>query len=109
MTDPVLPPFNNRFSRRHAIGAAALGAAAFAGLPGCGGGSDSSSSSGSTAGSTAAATGADPESFKGQTLNLFTWASYHEKEWLADLNQQEQEQLVATLHRLQSTLADSTS
>ena len=32
-----------------------------------------------------------------------------EKEWLADLNQQEQEQLVATLHRLQSTLADSAS
>jgi DNA-binding MarR family transcriptional regulator len=32
-----------------------------------------------------------------------------EKEWLADLNQQEQEQLVASLHRLQTTLADSES
>ena len=32
-----------------------------------------------------------------------------EKEWLADLNQQEQAQLVAALHRLQSTLADSAS
>ena len=33
----------------------------------------------------------------------------HEKEWLAGFNQQEQEQLIASLHRLQSTLSDSKS
>ncbi|MEZ5078015.1 MAG: extracellular solute-binding protein [Solirubrobacterales bacterium] len=78
MTDPMFQP-NHRYTRRHAIGLAALGAAALAGIPGCGGGS-----SGTTAGTTAAAGSTDPESFKGQTLNLFTWASYAEKEWLAE-------------------------
>lgn len=80
MTKPALPPFNNRFSRRRAIGMAALGAGALAGLPGCGGGGGSSPTTGG-GGSTISS---DPESFKGQTLNLFTWASYHEKAWLAE-------------------------
>ncbi len=33
----------------------------------------------------------------------------HQKEWLAALNEQEQGQLIDTLHRLQSVLADSKS
>ena len=69
---------NGRYTRRHAIGLAALGAATLAGLPGCGGDDSSSSSSPAAVGNT------DPESFRGETLNLFTWASYHEKEWLAE-------------------------
>ncbi len=78
MTTPALPPFN-KFSRRSALGMAALGAGALAGLPGCGGGGSSSGSSG-----TSSTMNSDPASFKGQTLNLFTWASYHEKQWLAE-------------------------
>jgi spermidine/putrescine-binding protein len=77
MTDPLRP--NHVYTRRHAIGLAALGAAALAGLPGCGGGDDDSGTTTSNA-----AANADPESFRGETLNLFTWASYHEKEWLAE-------------------------
>lgn len=78
MTDPVLPP-NYRYNRRHALGLGAAGAAGLA-LAACGGGG-STTGSGTTSGSSASA---DPASFKGQTLNLFTWSSYHEKEWLAE-------------------------
>ena len=79
MTDPLRP--NHVYTRRHAIGLAALGAAALAGLPGCGGGDDDS---GTTSNAAAGGGDVDPASFKGETLNLFTWASYHEKEWLAE-------------------------
>jgi len=78
MTDPLMRP-NHAYTRRHAIGLAALGAAALAGLPGCGSDDDDSGTTTSNA-----AANADPESFRGETLNLFTWASYHEKEWLAE-------------------------
>lgn len=81
MTNPALPPFNNRFSRRSALGMAALGAGALAGLPGCGGGGSTTGSGGGGGGEKV---NTDPASFKGQTLNLFTWASYHEKAWLAE-------------------------
>lgn len=71
------PPFlNRRYSRRHAIGLAALGAAGLAGLSACG--SDDSTSATSATGS------GDVSDFKGETLNLFTWASYHNKPWLAE-------------------------
>jgi spermidine/putrescine transport system substrate-binding protein len=79
MTDP-LPNLKDQYTRRHAIGIAAVGTAVVGtALAGCGGGGGSTSS-----GTTAGATEADPASFRGQTLNLFTWASYHEKEWLAE-------------------------
>jgi spermidine/putrescine-binding protein len=78
MTDPMQDPMNARLTRRHALGLAALGAAALAGLPGCG--SDSSSPSSTVA---TAATGG-PDSFKGQTLNVFTWSGYHDKKWIAE-------------------------
>ena len=70
------PPFlNSRYTRRRAIGMAALGAAGLAGLSACG--SDSSSSA-----TTAAVTGS-VDDFKGEELNIFTWASYHNKPWIA--------------------------
>src|SRR5215207_4757626 len=75
MTDP-LPHRDNRYSRRHAIGLGALGLAALAGVPGCGDDDDSGSTSPS------ASSGSD--SFEGETLNLFTWASYHDKPWIAE-------------------------
>ena len=74
MTDPLMHR-NNLYTRRHAIGLGAVGLAALAGLPGCG----DDDSSGTT---TAASAGSD--SFEGETLNLFTWASYHDKPWLAE-------------------------
>ncbi|MFN8151841.1 MAG: extracellular solute-binding protein [Solirubrobacterales bacterium] len=55
---------------------AALGAAGLAGLSACG--SDSSSSA-----TTAAVTGS-VDDFKGEELNIFTWASYHNKPWIAE-------------------------
>lgn len=72
--DPLF--LDRRYSRRHAIGLAALGAASLAGLSACGS-DDSTSASG------AAATG-NVSDFKGETLNLFTWASYHNKPWIAE-------------------------
>lgn len=73
MTDPLMR-YDNRYTRRHAIGIGALGLATLAGVPGCGDEGDSTSAS-SSSGS---------ESFEGETLNLFTWASYHDKEWIAE-------------------------
>ncbi|MBS1676549.1 MAG: extracellular solute-binding protein [Actinobacteria bacterium] len=72
---------NNRFSRRHALGMAAAGGAALA-LSACG-----SSSSGPSSASVATVGKTDPASFKGETLNLFTWASYHENAWLKEYEQ----------------------
>ncbi len=79
MTNPLLDPSNPRYTRRHAIGIAALGAAALAGLPGCGGDSDSGGGAAKTGGAPA-----DPASFKGETLNVFTWSGYHDKAWIAE-------------------------
>jgi spermidine/putrescine-binding protein len=75
-----LIPTGPFYSRRQALGLAALGGAALLGLPGCGG-DDSTSSSTSNASSGGTV---DPESFRGQTLNLFTWSGYHDKKWLKE-------------------------
>ncbi len=79
MNDPFTHP---RYTRRHALGLAALGGAALLGLPGCGGGDDGGGGTTSAAGTTAGA--ASPESFRGETLNVFTWSGYHEKPWIAE-------------------------
>lgn len=75
MTDSTQDPMNPRVTRRHALGLAALGTATMMGLPGCGGDSGSSTTTTALAG---------PESFKGQTLNIFSWSGYHDKKWLAE-------------------------
>lgn len=81
MTNPTRDGFlDPRYSRRHAIGLAAVSGAALLGLPGCGG--DDENDSGASPSETKAAS--DPESFRGQTLNLFTWSGYHEKKWLKE-------------------------
>lgn len=77
MTQEPNPFLDRRYSRRHAIGLAALGAAGLAGLSACG-------SDDSTSASTAPATSGDVGDFKGETLNIFTWASYHNKPWIAE-------------------------
>lgn len=76
MTDPTQDPMNPRVTRRRALGIAALGTATMLGLPGCGGNSDSST--------TTTALPSGPESFKGQTLNIFSWSGYHDQKWLAE-------------------------
>lgn len=80
MSNPLFDP-EHRYTRRHAIGLAALGAAALAGLPGCGDDSSGASAEPVEVGEI------DPESFRGQELNLFTWASYHDKPWLKEYEQ----------------------
>jgi spermidine/putrescine transport system substrate-binding protein len=72
-----------RYSRRHALGLAALGSATLLGIPGCGGDSNGGAS-GSSAGASANAKPADPSTLKGQTLNLFTWSGYHDPKWLKE-------------------------
>jgi spermidine/putrescine transport system substrate-binding protein len=79
MTDPMQDPTNPQFTRRHALGLAAVGAVALAGLNGCGGDSGGSSSTATTGGAAAS-----PDSFKGETLNVFTWSGYHDKKWIAE-------------------------
>jgi spermidine/putrescine-binding protein len=69
---------NHLLTRRRALQWAAVGGAALYGLPGCGG--DDSSSSGGSAPDTSASI----DSFKGATLNVFTWAGYHDKKWIAE-------------------------
>jgi spermidine/putrescine transport system substrate-binding protein len=82
MTDPRMHGFPGpRYSRRHALGLAALGGAALLGLPGCGDDDDGEGGGGAGTGPT---TTADPESFRGQTLNLFTWSGYHDRKWLQE-------------------------
>ncbi len=70
---------DQRYTRRSALAIAALGAATLAGLPGCGGGDSGGSSS-----APVDVGEIDIDSFKGETLNLFTWASYHKQPWLAE-------------------------
>lgn len=67
----------SKYTRRQALALAALGGAAFAGLPGCGG-SESSSTT------TTSGAAVSPDSFKGETLNVFTWSGYHDKKWIAE-------------------------
>jgi spermidine/putrescine-binding protein len=76
MTERLHDQINTPMTRRHALGLAALGTATIMGLPGCGGDSGSSS--------TTTTAMAGPESFKGETLNIFSWSGYHDKKWLAE-------------------------
>ncbi len=74
MTDPRENPVNQNINRRQALGLAAIGVATLAGLPGCGDSTTAVTSTGT----------ASPASFKGQTLNVFSWSGYHDKKWIAE-------------------------